>query len=248
MKKNYLKLKQVMVIAVFVMPTLVSAVECLTPDQATDSDGVGFAVTVQSDQGQGSIDCSAFIGLEGTPMEPITISQDKPTGTILNPIKWSLPEGAPFTHNVDVVFIGNSDGSRCTQFYMGNARSGFAAAGNKTNKPSTIVACTDGDTDLITLPTAPEPPITTTDDCSNNEFTSAFQTAIDNNPVYDWVIVGGRNTESGKEGSTAICVDRFNGAGDGIGKMNLPIIARVYITQCRSHAAFGHNRVGLAHQ
>src|SRR5210317_1880524 len=72
MIKNYLKINLVMVMAVFAMPALVSANECLTPVEATDSsvENNGFAVAVQADQGQGAIDCSAFIGKSGDPMVP----------------------------------------------------------------------------------------------------------------------------------------------------------------------------------
>lgn len=139
-------------------------------------------------------------------------------GTVDSPIFWSVPDSEP--DNVDVVFVGNSDGARCTQSYSGNARSGFAGAGTKTNKNAILLACTDNysEPEPPALPVAPKPPIIG-ENCDSDEDTSAFQKAIDNNPNYDWVIAGGRNKESGGEGNTAICVDRFNGDTDGNGKI-----------------------------
>lgn len=212
MFKDNIKMKLAVVMAVFTLPALVSA-ECLTTETATNDADTGYATQIQADQGQGSIDCSAFIG-RGGPMYQIPVSQDKLIGTVTEPpgpIKWEVTD-PDINVNVDVVFIGNSDGSRCTQFYSGNARSGFAAAGTKTNKESTLIACTDDFSEPAPLP-APVPPVTTNDTCADDPNTADFQTAINNNPVYDWVIVGGRNTTSGAEGNTAICVDEGNGNG-----------------------------------
>ena len=212
MFRNYIKTKLGVVVVMLALPAMVSAL-CLSTDDATDPADNGFATQVQADQGQGSIDCTAFIG-RGGPMHQIPVWQDKTIGTVTTPpgpINWKVTD-PDINANVDVVFVGNSDGSRCTQFYSGNARSGFAAAGEKTNKDSLLIACSD-DFSEPAPPPAPVPPITTTDNCSSDPNTEAFQLAINNNPNYDWVILGGRNTESGAEGNTAICVDEGNGNG-----------------------------------
>ena len=155
---NYLKTKLAVCISLFALPALVSAGVCLTPEQATDPEDNGFATAVQSDQGQGSIDCTAFIGPGGAMFE-IPVAQDKPVGTVdpLDPIQWTVTD-PDLSVNADVVFIGNSDGTRCTQFYKSNARSGFAAAGTKNNKAATLVACSDGFSE-------PEPPASTCGAC-----------------------------------------------------------------------------------
>ena len=210
-----IKTKLMLIMAVFTLPVLVSAGECLTPLQATnrdkEDDEKGFATQVQADQGQGSIDCSAFIGLGG-PMQSISVNQNTLIGTVDEPIKWSVLEGQA---DVDVIYIGNSDGSRCTQFYSGNARSGYAGAGSKTNKDAILVACTDNQSEPEPPepPTPPTPPITTINgECSGDD-TKAFQAAIDGSEKFDWVIIGGRDTSSGGEGNTAICVDQQNTVG-----------------------------------
>jgi len=212
------RLRTVVVAAALALPVMVSAGECLTTEEATNTieeDGeTGYATQIQSDQGQGGINCSAFTGPGGA-MYQIPVAQDKLKGPVSDPIKWSVTDPDPDI-NVDVVFIGNSDGSRCSQFYSGNARSGFAGAGTKRNKDATLVACSDGFVEPLPPepPVPPTPPLTTIDgDCSSDPSTAAFQMAINDNPDYDYVIVGGRNDDSGGEGNTAICVDQQNGDG-----------------------------------
>ena len=67
MFRDYMKTRLAVFLAVFALPGGVFAGVCLTPEQATDPADMGFAVAIQSDQGQGSIECSAFIG-PGGPM------------------------------------------------------------------------------------------------------------------------------------------------------------------------------------
>jgi hypothetical protein len=208
---NVMKISTV-VFTAFVLPGVVVAGECLTPAEATYSEEgeTGYATQVQSDQGQGSIDCSNFIGIGG-PMTSIQVDQDKFEATVDSPLLWSVPD--EIDDNVDVVFIGNSDGARCTQFYSGNATSGYAGAGTKDNKDVTLVACTDGYTEeLPELPEKPKAPDITEGGCDEE-----IQKAIDNNPNYDWVIAGGRNLASGEDGNTAICVDQSNTSNETFG-------------------------------
>ena len=206
MLRDYLRLKLMLVTALLVMPVVVSAI-CLTPDQATDPNDKGYATAVQADQGNGSIDCTAFIG-PGGPMHQVPIVQDKTLGTVApyDPIHWSLPAGTDASDNVDVLYIGNSDGSRCNQYYKGNALAGFAAAGSKLNKPSDLVACADGYSEPQPQE-APVPPVSTSsdtcDDIKDPE-SKKLQDAINENGKYDVVIGIGR----GKKGdNTAVCTD-----------------------------------------
>lgn len=209
MIRVYMKTRLAVFLAVLTLPGALVAGVCLTPEQATNDTPLetGFAVAIQADQGNGSIDCSAFVG-PGGPMVPIDVEQDKTVGTAdpLSPILWSVSDPDPEA-NADVVFIGNSDGSRCTQYYKANARSGFAAAGTKTNKDATLVACTDGffeEVPVVVVP--PVPPVSTVDGCTA-EGDAALQDAIDNNPKYDVVIAIGRGV---KGDNTAICSDTID--------------------------------------
>lgn len=200
-------LTTILAVAVLTVPAQVSAI-CLTPDQATDTDDSGYATAVQADQGNGSIECSAFIG-PGGPMFQIPVQQDKTIGTVdpFSPIRWTVND-PDMSVNADVVFIGNSDGSRCTQYYKGNARSGFAAAGTKDNKDATLVACSDGFSEP--QPAAPPtPPVSTSGDCTQDPDDAALQSAINDNGKYDVVIGIGRGD---KGDNTAICSDT-NGLG-----------------------------------
>jgi hypothetical protein len=234
MIKYYLNIKRMMVMAVFVMPTLVSAAECLTGEQATDypmsdppSDcldgrqcmGVannGFAIAVQADQGQGSIECSDFVGRDGEDMHAVTfpIYLDTATGTVNDEIGWTTlnPADSGATYdpgkNVDVMFGANSDGSRCTEFFTDNAVAGYVAAGIKTpRKQLQVVACADNFTDTTVpapLPKPVPPKVTTNGGCP-----APFQNAVNKeDDEYDWIIMGGRNMAGGMENNTAICVDQ----------------------------------------
>ena len=211
MFKNYVNIRQLMAIVVFAMPSLVSAAECLTPAQATASDGGGFAVAVQADQGQGSIDCSAFIGQSGAAMMPVTdftltkgVGDEGIIGTKEFPLRWESSDPTNPLTNIRVLFIGNSgDGSRCTQYYTENAVSGWAGAGTKTNKASDVVACTDGFSE-------PEPqnppvrPVSTAEGCNDLDADLTLQQAINANTKYDVLIAIGRGD---KGDNTAICSD-----------------------------------------
>jgi hypothetical protein len=215
MINNSFNIKHVMAMVVFAMPSLVSAAECLTPVEATASDGGGFAVAVQADQGQGSIDCSAFIGQSGAAMMPVTdftltggVGGEGIIGTKEFPLRWESSDPTNPLTNIRVLFIGNSgDGSRCTQFYTENAVAGNAGAGTKTNKASDVVACTDGFTE-------PEPqnppvrPVSTADGCENPDGDFDLQDAINANPKYDVLIAIGRGD---KGDNTAICSDNTAG-------------------------------------
>jgi hypothetical protein len=189
-------------IGVLAVPALVDA-SCLTPAEATDPADTGYATAVQADQGQGSIDCSVFTG-PGGPMHQIQLLQDKPVGTVspLDPIHWTVNSTDP-DENVDVLFIGNSDGSRCNQYYKGNARAGFAAAGSKNNKAATVLGCSDGFSEQLP-PAPPVPPISSSEDCSVDPDSAALQAAINDNGKYDVVIGIGRGA---KGDNTAICSD-----------------------------------------
>lgn len=200
---DYASIKLAVLMVMFSLPALVSAGVCLTPEQATDPADDGFAVTIQADQGNGSIDCSAFIG-PGGPMYPIAVSQDKLLGTAdpYDPITWTVTD-PDVSINVDVVFVGNSDGSRCTQFYKGNARSGYAAAGTKNNKDSILVACGDGFSEPQPQD-APVAPVSSSEDCTVDPDSAALQAAINDNGKYDVVIGIGRGE---KGDNTAICSD-----------------------------------------
>lgn len=203
MFRKYIKAKLAAFLAVLVLPGGLVAGVCLTPEQATDPGDSGFATAIQADQGQGSIDCSAFIGPGGT-MTQITVQQDKLVGTVdpYDPIQWSVAD-PDLGVNVDVVFIGNSDGSRCTQFYKGNARSGFAAAGTKTNKAATLIACSDGFSEPQPQD-APVAPVSTSVNCEVDADSAALQQAINSNGKYDVVIAIGRGD---KGDNTAVCSD-----------------------------------------
>jgi hypothetical protein len=206
-----MKTRLVAFLAVLALPGVLVAGVCLTPEQATNDDDpleTGFAVAIQADQGQGAIDCSAFIG-PGGPMEDIThlVTQDKTVGTAVPyaPILWSVSDPLNPEAHADVVFIGNSDGSRCTQYYKANARSGFAAAGTKTNKDATLVACSDGffeEVPVVVVP--PVPPVSTSDSCEVDSESAKLQQAINDNGKYDVVIGIGRGE---KGDNTAICSD-----------------------------------------
>jgi hypothetical protein len=222
MFRDYLKTRLAVFLAALALPGVLVAGVCLTPDQATNDAPLetGFTVAIQSDQGQGSIDCSAFTG-SGGPMFQIDVNQDKTVGTAFPyaPIFWSIPPGAvpepgadPVVH-ADIVFIGNSDGSRCTQILKGNARSGYAAAGTKSNKAATLVACSDGRFEEIP-PTVVPPvaPVASGGRCDADDADTAdedLQQAINGNGKYDVVIAIGRGV---KGDNTAICSDNTVGA------------------------------------
>ena len=204
---RYCKVNFFMALGMIAMPMVVSAV-CLSPGDATYyPDGGGYAVTVQSDQGQGSIDCTAFIG-EGGPMRQLeNVQQSSFIGTVDNPIEFTIVDTDPndgILEHADVVFIGNSDGSRCTQYYKGTTTKGYAAAGTKTNKESTLVACTDDSIDPQPQD-APTPPVSTASDCDVDTQSERLQDAINDNGKYDVVIGIGRGD---KGDNTAICSDR----------------------------------------
>lgn len=207
MFRDYMKTRLAVFLAVLALPGALVAGVCLTPEQATNDTPLetGFAVAIQSDQGQGSIDCSAFTG-PGGPMFQIDVDQDKTVGTAdpFAPILWSVRDTNSEV-NADVVFIGNSDGSRCTQYYKANARSGFAAAGTKSNKDATLVACSDGQFEEVPpVVVAPIVPVSTADNCEVDSESAKLQQAINDNGKYDVVIAIGRGE---KGDNTAICSD-----------------------------------------
>lgn len=218
MYRDYVKTRLAVFLAVLALPGVLVAGVCLTPaDEATNPDPLetGFAVAIQSDQGQGSIDCSAFTG-PGGEMSEVDVDQDQTVGPVSDPIFWWVPSNVADPENqihADIVFIGNSDGSRCTQYYKANARSGFAAAGTKTNKDATLVACSDlqfEEVPPVVVP--PEAPVSTADGrCGDitSPDDSDLQEAINNNGKYDVVIAIGRGE---KGDNTAICSDNTVGA------------------------------------
>jgi hypothetical protein len=205
----------VLVAVALALPVQVSAAECLTTLEATNTEDVaetGYATLIQADQGQGTIDCSAFSGPGGM-MVPVPGGVTTP----VNSIGWSITSTDPEIH-ADLIFASSSSGARCTQQYAGNARSGNATAGTK-KRGVTILACTDGD--LEELPPepleAPTPPLTTIGSECTGDTLGVIQGAIDGSLLYDWVIVGGRDTTTaGGEGNTAICVDQENNVVDGL--------------------------------
>jgi hypothetical protein len=207
-----MKIRLAVFLAVLALPGGLVAGACLTPEEANarnddDPPETGFTVSIQSDQGQGSIDCSAFTG-PGGEMFQIKVEQDQARGSVSDPIFWSVPPGAepepgadPLVH-VDILFIGSSDGARCTQHLSGNARSGLAAAGTK-RKFATLIACSDGKAESV-IP-APVAPVSSSDgSCNVDADDIALQDAINKNGKYDVVIAIGRGD---KGDNTAICAD-----------------------------------------
>lgn len=207
MFRDYMKTRLAVFLAVLALPGGLVAGVCLTPEDATSEDPLetGFVVAIQSDQGQGSIDCSAFTGPGGEMFE-IEVDQDQSRGSVSDPIIWTVPDDAvahpdaedPLVH-VDILFVSSSDGARCTQHLSGNARSGVAAAGTK-RKVATLIACSDGKVESV-IP-APIPPVSTSDNCNVDTESAKLQTAINGNGKYDVVIAIGRGD---KGDNTAIC-------------------------------------------
>jgi len=211
MDNNFMKMKAAVVVAAFALPSITFADGlCLTAFEATDENDSGRGTLVQGDQGQGSIDCSVFQGYDSG-MQDISqyieleggVSNLGVIGTVTEPLFWKVSDLAPADIHVDVLFISNAgDGSRCSQFYVNNAHSGYAGAGLKINKDSTVVACADSHFDPQPIP-APTPPLATNgdNDCGVGD-TKVFQDAIDASNGYHGLILFGPGVA---EGSSGLC-------------------------------------------
>jgi len=233
MFSNFIKVRLVAFLSVLVLPGGLFAAECLTAEEATadltqdpldqgiNPDETGYIVSIQVDQGQGTLNCGDFQG-PGGPMYPLEITQQGGNGSVNDKSVWTVLD--PDGWSADLVFAASNDGKRCTQFNAGNAKSGYAAAGSKGNKPRILIACTDRQEEELPPepPTPPLPPVTSFDgDCSANPDTAAFQTEINDQDRFDWVILGGGpDPDTGEESNTAVCIRNIAGTGDGSGEMN----------------------------
>jgi hypothetical protein len=218
MHNNFMKLQAAVVLALLaISSTTLADINCLTAAEATDTNDNGYAVAVQGDQGQGSIDCSVFEGFNG-PMHPVTailleggVGNTGTIGTVDDPLHWSVTDPDPNVH-VDIAYILNSgDGQKCIITMANNSRAGNAGAGLKTNKDSTFVACADDYSTPQPAPT-PTPPLATdqNNDCATNPDTAGFQTLIDNNPLFHGLILFGPGIE---EGNSGLCTSKNLGDG-----------------------------------
>ena len=225
MFRNYIKARLAVFLAVFVLPGTLLAAECLTAidanaDPTLYPENTGYATLVQVDQGQGSINCSDFIGDNG-PMEPVEFPNFKVSGgvngegiigTVDFPLNWETNDVSDPETFIKLVFIGNSgDGSRCTQFYTKNATAGKLGSGFKTNKASDFVACTEGDPEEIPEPIVPPTPPDLTEAGCPDDFQNVINIKDDE---WDVMILSGSPKGVGGEGRSALCIDQTLNGGD----------------------------------
>lgn len=222
MFSNFIRIRLVAFLTVLVLPGGLFAAECLDAEGATadltqdpldagiNPDETGYIVSIQADQGQGSINCGDFQG-PGGPMYPLDITQQGGNGRVNNKSVWTVLD--PIGWSADLVFAASNDGKRCTQFYAGNAKSGYAAAGSKGGKQRTLIACTDRQEEELPPPppTPPTPPDITEDGCPED-----FQNAINiSGDEWDVMILNGSpKGAAGGEGRSAICIDQTLNGGD----------------------------------
>jgi len=222
MFSNFIKIRLVAFLTVLVLPGGLFAAECLDAEGATADpseypDETGYIVSIQADQGQGSINCGDFQG-PGGPMVPVAITQEGGNGRVNSPILWSVSDPGGFS--ADLVFAASNDGKRCTQLYAGNAKIGNAAAGSKGGKQRTLIACTDEQEEELPPP-PPTPPIPP--DFTNAGCPPLFQALInEEGDEWDVMVLNGSfkggvpepGEDFNGEGRSAICIDQTLNGGD----------------------------------